>query len=158
MAVAKKKKPNLPRVKVIEDRWTKALTDAGWTAIPNVVLDKQAALGLEPMDVNIILQIAKYWWSPESPPFPSVGTLAEAIGVDARTVQKHITKMVDAGLLERHERFYSQGGQRSNAYTFKGLIARCTPFSEEIVTERKRKKARDKARVRRKTPLHVVKG
>ena len=109
------------------------------------------------MDVNVILQIAKYWWSPGSPPFPSVGILVAAIGVDARTVQKRISRMVDAGLLERHEQFLSQGGQSSNAYTFQGLIERCTPFAEEIVAERRRKKAADRARVQRKTPLHVVK-
>lgn len=146
-----------PRVKAIEDRWTKALTAAGWTAIPNVVLDKQATLGLKPMDVNIVLQIAKYWWSPGSPPFPSVSTLAAAIGVDARTVQKRISRMVDAGLLERHEQFHPQGGQRSNAYTFQGLIDQCTPFAKEMVAARKKKQIAHQALVRRKTPLHVVK-
>ena len=85
-----KKKDNVPRAKAVEERWTKPLTDAGWTAIPNVVLDKQAALGIKPMDVNIILQIAKYWWSPKSAPFPSVESLAIAIGVNPRTVRKHI--------------------------------------------------------------------
>ncbi len=92
-----RKKPEVPQVKAIEERWTKPLADAGWTALPNVVLDKQAVLGLDPMDVNIILQIAKYWWQPESAPYPGVERLAEAIGVHVRTIQKHITRLVDAG-------------------------------------------------------------
>ncbi len=36
--------------------------DAGWTAIPSIILDKQHALGLDPIDVNILLQLAKHWW------------------------------------------------------------------------------------------------
>ena len=152
----KKNKPDRPRVKAIEERWTKPIADAGWTAIPNVLLDKQHALGLAPMDINIILQIAKHWWEPSSAPYPGVERLAEAIGVHVRTIQKHITKMEHAGLLEREAQFYSQGGQRSNRYTFQGLIDKCTPFATEAVAERKRKKAADRARIRRKAPLHVA--
>ena len=150
------KKPTTTAAKAIESRWTKSLADAGWTALPNVVLEKQAVLGLKPTDVNIILQIAKFWWQPGQAPYPSVKRVAEAMGVTPRTVQKRISKMVEAGLLEREERFYSQGGQTSNCYTFNGLIERCKPFAKEIIAERKRKAATAKALVRRKEPLGQV--
>lgn len=146
------------QVKAIEERWTKPLTDAGWTAIPNILLEKQAALGLKPMDLNILLQILKHWWYPESPPFPSVESLSTAIGVNVRTVQKHISRMVDAGLLERQERFQPKGGQKSNAYTFDGLIRRCKPFADEAVAAKGKKRVAEAARIRRKTPLHLVEG
>lgn len=139
--------------KEIEKRWTKPLADAGWTALPNVVLEQQATLGLSPMDLNIIMQIAKHWWQHGSEPYPSIGSIAEAIGVTPRSVTRHISKLVASGLLERNERRQPQGGQQSNSYTFKGLINRTTPFAEELVAERKRRKSRDKARVRRKSPL-----
>jgi hypothetical protein len=45
-----------------EEKWTAPLMDAGWTAIPSIILDKQHALGLDPVDVNILLQLAKHWW------------------------------------------------------------------------------------------------
>ena len=155
--MAKTKRTGEPtRNKVIEERWTKTLADAGWTAIPNIVLDKQAALGLKPIEVNIILQIAKFWWEPGSAPYPKIETLASAIGVHSRTIQKHVSRLVDIGLLEREEQYYAQGGQRSNAYTFKGLIERCRPFAEEFLNERKRRQAADRARIRRKKPLNVV--
>lgn len=110
------------------------------------------------MDVNILTQIVKYWWSPESAPYPSVESLATAIGVNTRTVQKHISKMVEAGFLERSERFYAKGGQRSNEYTFRGLIERCAPFAEEMVAARNKKQSAERARLRRRTPLPVVSG
>ena len=98
------------KVKAIEERWTKPLADVGWTALPNIVLMKQAALGLKPMHVNIIMQIAKHWWEAEKEPFPSISTLAEAIGVEKRTIQKHISDMVEAGFLEKTERFVNRRG------------------------------------------------
>lgn len=151
---AEKKATSAGNIKAIEQRWTKPLADAGWTAVPNTILDKQAALGLDSMDINIILQIAKFWR--DSAPFPAVDTIGAAIGVQTRTVQRHITKMVKRGLLERQQRYYAKGGQKSNAYTFNGLIKRCTPFANEATKERERNKVGEKARIRRKSPLHIV--
>lgn len=145
------------QLKIIEKRWSKSLAKAGWTALPNIILDKQHALELEPIDINILMQIAKHWWQAEAAPFPSIETIALAIGVTTRTVQRRITKMEKAKLIERNVRHYARGGQKSNAYTFKGLIDRCTPFAEEAIAERERRKNGDRARMRRKQPLTVVK-
>jgi DNA-binding transcriptional regulator YhcF (GntR family) len=145
------------QVKLIEQRWTAPLAKAGWTPLPNIILDKQATLGLDSLDLNILLQIAKHWYAAESAPFPAVETLATAIGVKVRTVQRRITAMVAAGVIERKARFYVRGGQKSNEYTFKGLIEKSTPFAHEALKERERRKAAERARVGRKTPLTVVK-
>jgi DNA replication protein DnaD len=145
------------QLKRIESRWTKPLTKAGWTALPNIILDKQATLGLKALDVNILLQIAKHWWKAETAPFPSVATIAESIGISVRAVQRRITKMEKEKLIERVMRFYPLGGQKSNAYTFNGLIARSTPFAEEALKAREKRKAGERARVRRRQPLTLVK-
>lgn len=160
MSVDQKKKPlvdNRGNLKQLEKRWTKELVGAGWTAIPNVLLEKQNAFGLKPMELNLILQIAKYWWDAGSAPFPSVKTLAETIGVTPRTVQKNLAELEEKGMIEKKARYYAQGGQKSNEYTFQGLIVQCKPFAEEMVAERKRKKNTEKAIKRRTTPLKAVK-
>lgn len=146
------------QLKVIEKRWSKPLTKAGWTALPNIVLDKQAALGLEPIDVNILMQIGKALVAAGGRAV-SGGRyqLADAIGVTPRTVQRRIAKMEKSQLIERNTRYYARGGQRSNAYTFKGLIERCTPFAEEAIAERERRKTKERTRVRRRQALTVVK-
>ena len=149
----KQKKTPAQDVGVIEERWTKPLIDVGWTALPNIVLLKQAALGLKPMHINIIMQIAKHWWEPEKAPYPSVGALAEAIGVKEQTVRRNIKYLVEAGFLEKTKRFYEKGGQKSNSYTFDGLIERCRPFAEEMLAERARNNATEAAITRRKEPL-----
>ena len=146
------------QLKLLERRWTAPLVKAGWTALPSVVLEKQVVLGLLPIDVNILMQIAKHWWGTESaPPFPAIDSIAAAIGVTGRTVQRRITAMEKAKLIERNPRYYALGGQKSNAYTFNGLIEQCQPFAAEALTERTRGKSRGRARIRRRQPLKVVK-
>jgi|GEM_PF-6724537 len=61
------KKENPPKLKTNEQKWGKENIDAGWTLIPNALLVHQSTLGLTPMDLNIILQIARYWWEPNNP-------------------------------------------------------------------------------------------
>lgn len=54
---------------------------AGWNVIPNIIIEKQEGLGLDALDMNIILHLSHYWWQPDNVPHPSVATIAKAIGV-----------------------------------------------------------------------------
>lgn len=141
---------------IIEERWSKPVVSAGWTALPSIILDKQKALGLKPTDINVLLQIIKYWFEVDKFPFPAVGTIADAMGVTPRTVQRSVEKMEKLGYLKRHVRTYAKGGQKSNKYTFEGLIKACTPYAEEALEARKKKKKAEVARIRRKAPLQLV--
>lgn len=152
-----KQKGAAAKKQAIEQRWTKPLADAGWTALPNIILERQRDLGLEPIDVNVLLQIAQFWWEPGVPAHPSIGRVAQAIGVDRRTVQRRLRRMEKLGLLESHARNYTQGGRRTNAYTFDGLIEKTRPFAEEALEVREQKRKKDEARRRRKAPLYSVK-
>jgi hypothetical protein len=140
-----------------EEKWTAPLMDAGWTAIPSIILDKQHALGLDPVDVNILLQLAKHWWFTENLPHPSKATLAELMNIDPSTVRRRITRMVDAGFIRRVARYDAKhGGQTSNAYEFDGLIKAATPFALEALNTRQERRAEDAARRSRKKPKLVV--
>src|SRR5580704_15132301 len=61
-------------------KWSKPLWTAGWNGIPSVIIERQEALGLDALDMNIILHLSNYWWTPENLPFPSIGTIAKAVG------------------------------------------------------------------------------
>ena len=91
-----------------EDKWTPALmAAAGWTALPSLILDKQPALGIDALDLNILLQLAKYWWKKDDLPYPSKETLGELIGVTPTTIRRRIKRMEAEGLIQRivrHER------------------------------------------------------
>jgi hypothetical protein len=45
------------RLRRNEEKWTPTLMNAGWTVIPSILLEKQAALGLDAIDVNILLHL-----------------------------------------------------------------------------------------------------
>ena len=142
MAAKKTKKPETlaDSVRKIEKRWGRELTEAGWTAVPFVLLSHQRRLGLSPLDLNIILQIAKHWWEADSAPFPSKRSIAEAIGVHESTVRKHVKGLEDAGLIQRSVRRNAYGGQKSNAYQLGGLIKKAKPLAREVLNERERRK------------------
>jgi hypothetical protein len=143
MAKPSKLAESVRDVRKIEKRWGKALTAAGWTAVPSVLLKYQKQLGLEPLDMNILLQLAKHWWDAGNPPFPSKASIAGSIGVRPRSVQRRIAKMEKVGLIQRLERRRSDGMSQSNAYTFDGLIAKATTYAEqELATRGIRKKAK----------------
>lgn len=145
-----------------EKKWGKELLAPGWTLIPNVLLSKQHALGLDPVDINLLLQILKHWWHADEAPFPSQKTLARSMNVHVSTVKRHLADLRDAGLISWEARNRADGGRASNRYDFSGLIRHARPYAAEEVEakraaaeERKARRARKRAR---RGPLRVVKG
>jgi DNA-binding transcriptional regulator YhcF (GntR family) len=133
--------------------------DAGWTAIPSVILDRQLALGLDAVDINILFHLAKYWWKADNHPYPSKGRIATCMGVDPSTIRRRIARMERDGLIHRRTRFHASGGQQTNQYIFDGLIKGATPFAIEALEDRTKKRAEKLERQGRKKPrLHVLEG
>jgi hypothetical protein len=48
---------------------------AGWTAMPSVIIEKQEALGLDALDMNIILHLSHYYGRPITYRTPRWGLL-----------------------------------------------------------------------------------
>jgi DNA-binding transcriptional regulator YhcF (GntR family) len=142
-----------------EKKWSKALMDAGWTALPSVIIENQKQLGLNPLDLNIVLYLASKWWTPEGKPFPSKSTMAKAMDVHPRTIQKHVAALEAAGYIRREER-RTEMGSKTNVYHLDGLIKAAKPFAEEKLAEMKDKAEMAKRRQnRRGAPrLRLVKG
>lgn len=142
-----------------EKKWGKEVMDAGFTIFPSIILEKQHALGLDALDVNIILQLAKHWWEAEDLPRPSKDSLATRIGVNPRTVQRHVARLEKDGFIRRIAKKNRHGGNDPNEYDLTGLIKQAEPFAIEALTERKQRDEEKKAKLRRKKPrLHVVPG
>lgn len=143
----------------IAQKWGPVLTAPGWAAIPNIIIRRQKALGLTPLDVNIIMQLLTYWWEPENLPRPSKKTIAAAIGVDARTVQRRIAAMEKAKFIKRLPRSSAANGSNPNLYDFSGLIAAAEPFAREELQEIEQRKKASAEKLERKRPrLAVVNG
>ena len=134
-------------LRINERKWSKTLMDAGWTAIPTVIIERQQALGLDAVDVNILLHLASYWWTHDNKPHPSKNTIAAAIGIHPRTVQRRIAAMEHDGLIHREERRIPGKGSKTNRYHFDGLIKAARPYAREKIQEKEQREAEDKSRV-----------
>ena len=106
--------------------------------------------------MNIILYLSSYWWEAKNLPHPSVPTIAKAVGVGKRTVQKRIAALEKSGLMQRYERKLSKGGNDTNRYSFAGLIKEATPFAREKLEQRAQNEARERDRLARKKPKFTV--
>lgn len=148
--------PGVPKPKQADQkiaaRWGAELAAAGWTAIPNVIFQRQNAFGLDALDINILMHLASYWWTPGNDAHPAKGTLAKAIGVNARTIQRRIAAMEAGGLIKRIERTLPLGGTTSNSYSFEPLIEKAKPFALEAIQEKEQRQKEAIARSTRKKP------
>lgn len=131
----------------IRDRWGNNNIDAGpgWTAIPNFLLERQQALGLDPVQLNILLVMLKHWWEKDNKPYPSKKRMAETVNRSPDTVRKHIKEMELRGLVKRNKRFKDSddgGGQTTNEYDLSGLVNKLEVFALEEIKEKKKGEAR----------------
>lgn len=158
MATAAKPQATGTVDKSVAAKWSVPLAKAGWTSFPNIIFERQAALGLTPLDINILLHLAGYWWKPGDNAHPSKATIAKAIGILPRTVQKRIAAMEGAGFIQRIYRRTGVGDNDTNEYDLRGLIKAAKPFAEEKIAERERRQKEQADRLTRKKPLAIVKG
>ena len=139
------------RLKRNEEKWSAALMEPGWTVIPSIILEKQHALGLDPIDVNILMHLARFWWYSDNPPHPSKIRIAKCMNISTSTVRKHIKRMEDEGLIRRNPRYsHNDGGQQTNEYLFDGLIATITPHAKEATAQQEKQRAETEERRNRK--------
>jgi DNA-binding transcriptional regulator YhcF (GntR family) len=134
----------------IAELWGRDVVAPGFAALPSIILEKQSALGLEPIDINIIMQIVKHWRQKDNLPFPSKRRIADAIGIHSRTVQRRISAMVHAGFIKRVERRNTMKGTMSTSYDFSGLIKLAVPFANEAMDERRLHEQQTDRRLKRK--------
>src|ERR1700677_2487242 len=104
----------------ITDKWGSALT-GGWQVIPNVLVRVQTHLGLDAVDVVVLLNMNMHWWQKGDFPFPRPAIIAKRMGTSKRTVERRIGKLVRAGLLERLP--LTKGGNLRK-YNLDGLVKR----------------------------------
>ena len=129
--------PPPTELRVNEGKWSKTLMDAGWTVLPTILIEQQRKMNLDPIDMNILLHLASYWWLSDKKPHPSKKTIANAMGVHPRTVQRHIAQLEKKQLIKREQRRVKGRRSETNLYHFDGLIAAALPFAKEKIKLKK---------------------
>ncbi len=105
-------------------RGADAATREGYTQVPNFLLRMKSITSGDKMTFAMILS---YKWQNDSC-FPGQATLAKDMGVDERTVRRHIQALQTAGLLVIQQR----GQGKTNVYELnlavvKGKVRRLRP-------------------------------
>lgn len=147
------KKPAASVKEVLQEnqkKWGADLMRAGWTLLPNTIFMRQRALGLDSVDINILLVLLSHWWQADNLPFPSKKTIAEAIGCDESTVRRRIKNLEAGKLIQRIMRPVEKDRNKTNQYDFSGLIAAATPYAQEEVQAREATREERASRIKRK--------
>lgn len=147
--VANKNSEKSKKLRTNEKKWTEPLMKAGWTAIPSILLEQQDKLGLDPIDMNIILQLASFWWYDNNLPHPSKKRIASRLNIDPSTVRRHVAAMELKGYIKRKYRTDEKKGQQTNEYTFEGLIKAALPYAKEALSVKRKYREENNQRVNR---------
>lgn len=110
---------------------------AGFQAVPDVLFIKQQALGLDPLDVVVLLNLTLFWWFRDQPPFPRSNIIAQRMGVSARTVQRVFKKLERLGYIRRGQ-WQNADGEIKPAIYLDGLLDALTKAAGSDPILRKR--------------------
>ena len=89
----------------------------GWTAIPNLLLKQQGTRGLKALEINVLMNLIRFWWIAENSPFPSPEKMSQEMGVSARTVYRTLASLDENGFINRLQ----EDGQATK-YELNGLV------------------------------------
>jgi DNA replication protein DnaD len=121
-----------------QDKWGDAL-QAGFQVVPNILIQAHKEIGLDPLDVLILLNMNMHWWSATSLPYPKPALLAARIGVTRRTIERRINAMQKAGLITRRPSEVIEGrGTTVQRFSLDGLVKKLSQLAGEAVTARGR--------------------
>jgi DnaD N-terminal domain len=113
--------------KIARKKWGDSL-DAGFQIIPDVLFRCQAILGLEPIDVVILLNITTHWWEYDDLPYPRPSIIAKRMDVSTRTVERRIVELQKKGFLMRLAPQHKKG-KTVRPYDLSGLVEKLKVLS-----------------------------
>jgi DNA-binding transcriptional ArsR family regulator len=125
-----------------KQRWGLA-AEAGYQVIPDVLIRAHQKLGLDALDVMIILNISMHWWAANDLPYPRVSVIAQRLDISPRTVQRRLDQLQERGMVERlaPER---KGGRTIRRFRLAGLVQGLEGLAAENLATRKRTKRQER--------------
>jgi hypothetical protein len=96
--------------RVTVDKWGEAVIRKGFQIVPDLLLQKQAVLGINEAgqvegvsapEMVVLLNVLMHWWTRESVPFPSAQLIADRIGVNRRSIDRTVEGLIRKKLLRK---------------------------------------------------------
>jgi predicted transcriptional regulator len=119
--VSSPEKPQKPQNGVIQEKWGTAL-EAGFQVVPNILIRAQNQLGLDPVDVVVLLNLMAHWWEKTALPFIAPSRIARRMNVTTRTVERHLKKLEKSGFLRRCAPQRTGDGLYTRTYDLQPLV------------------------------------
>lgn len=110
-----------------EQKWSKAIHEHGFTAIPNLLFSHRKELGLTAPEFFVLAAIETFRWSVENP-WPSLEALRRRTGYTPRTLSRTISSLQRKGLVKRIRRTGT-----SNMYSLEPLVHRLDQIAISVL-------------------------
>jgi predicted transcriptional regulator len=124
---------------IVQRKWGEALS-AGFQVVPNILIRDQNRLGLDALDVVILLNLTSHWWEQDNKPFVSPSLIGKRMNVSTRTVERHLKKLEDRQFIGRDPRGPRGGdGPYIRRYDLMPLVRILKEASQSALTERVRR-------------------
>jgi len=120
--------------------WGSAVLSHRYTGIPSILIQGQQRLGVNALQMNILVQLLDYWREPERKPFPTKKQIAQRIGVTAKTIRNNARLLGEAGLVKREMRKTASGDWNSNVYHLNGLVERVQKMEADFAEARNKRR------------------
>jgi hypothetical protein len=97
------------------------ILQAGFTSVPNLVLNHYAELGITPAEMMFTIHMWQFRWT-ERDPYPSLTTIADKMDVSWRQAHRYAKSLEQKGFLNINSRLEPGRGQVTSEYDFEPLI------------------------------------
>jgi len=124
---------------VVQRKWGEALA-AGFQVVPNVLIREQNRLGIDAIDIVILMNLLSHWWERDARPFISPAAIAKRMSVTTRTVERHLKKLENRKMLGRDPRGpRTSDGPYIRSYDLMPLVKVLEEASRNALVERTRR-------------------
>lgn len=110
--------------KQLQRKWGEDVLNGGFVLVPTLLLKKQGELGLDGIDVTVLLNLLASWWEPETHPFPKTATISRRMGVSTRTVQRSLKRLEEKGFVRREREVQEDNHIVRTLYDLSGTVDR----------------------------------
>lgn len=93
-------KTSLDSAASMHSKWGSAVTEAGWTNVPNTLLKNAYRLKLDPTETLTLIYLLRFWWKTSDMPYPSISKTSVEMGVTRKTMAKKFASLQEKGLIE----------------------------------------------------------
>lgn len=133
------------------------ILQAGFTSVPNLVLNYYAELGISPAEMMFTIHMWQFRWT-ERDPYPSLTTIADKMDVSWRQAHRYANSLKDKGFLNIKSRQEPGRGQVTSEYDFEPLIRAVLKLDNDVHGNAEADPVREDNTTQTTTPLTKMTG